>query len=104
MKDSTPDRQNVDQQLAVLRSQMPDVYKSIQAEAAARGRVVYEWVRRALRGEPDLFYAFERGYVMGTPFSDPTVMGEIAACMVAFGRCSVCIFARPGTEAAHGAD
>lgn len=103
MDTPTTEKQNVDAQIAVIKSQMPEVYKSIQAEAAKRGRVVFEWVRRALRGEPNLFYAFERGHVMGTPFNDSSVMPEIAACMVAFGRCSVCIFAKGG-EPAGGAD
>lgn len=99
MDSQTAVKVNVDDKIAVIKAQMPETYKTIQAEAAKRGRGLFETVRRGLRGEANQFYAFERGHVVGTPFSDTAVTAEIAACMVAFGRCSVCIFAPQGGPA-----
>lgn len=104
MDTRTAEQQHVEQQLALIRGEMPEVYKSIQAEAAKRGRVVFQWVRRALRGEPNRFYAFERGHVVGTPFTLPEVMPAIAQSMVQFGAVHVCLFGPDDTPADGGVD
>lgn len=80
----------VDQQIAEIKTHMPEVYKSIQAKAAEVGKVAYAYVRRGLRGEPNCFYAFERGRVVGTPFSVTDIQSVVAMHMVTFG-CSSCL-------------
>lgn len=75
----------VDQQIAEIKIHMPEVYKSIQAKAAEVGKVAYALVRRGLRGEPNCFYAMERGRVVGTPFSVTDIQASVALLMVTFG-------------------
>jgi hypothetical protein len=77
--------ETVDQQIANIKARMPQVYQAIQARAAAVGKTAFAFVRRGLRGEPNCFYAFERGHVVGTPFNRTDVMPNTAYCMVAFG-------------------
>jgi len=80
-----------------IKTFMPETYKSIQAKAQEIGNDAYTLVRRGLRGEPNCFYAFERGRVVGTPFAKTDVMAETAKYMVNFGCAHVCIFdAMPG--------
>lgn len=80
----TPAKSNVDAKLAEIRDRMPSVYAAIQQAAKARGNKVYAWVRDGLRGEPDRFYAMERGRVVGTPFCQ-AVMADVAQNMVQWG-------------------
>lgn len=80
-----------------IKAHMPETYKSIQSRAVEAGNVAYEYVRRGLRGEPNCFYAFERGRVMGTPFSIPDIPREAAYWMVTFGCAHVCIWAEAVT-------
>ncbi len=75
----------VEQQIVHIKANMPETYKSIQAKAQAIGKVAFAYVRRGLRGEPNCFYAFERGYVVGTPFTLTEVARDIAQYMVTFG-------------------
>lgn len=77
--------QTVDQQIASIKANMPQVYQAIQARAQAVGKVAFAFVRRGLRGEANCFYAFERGHVVGTPFNRTDVMPTTAYYMVAFG-------------------
>jgi hypothetical protein len=83
---------------------MPETYASIKAKAEEVGTDAYVLVRRGLRGEPNCFYAFERGRVVGTPFNLPEVTRDIAQYMVMFGCAHACIFAMVQKEVAHGAD
>jgi hypothetical protein len=76
-----------------IKAYMPETYASIQAKAKDVGNVAYEWVRRGLRGEANCFYAFERGRVVGTPFSESDVTRETAYFMVTFGCAHVCMWA-----------
>lgn len=97
--------QTVDQQIANIKANMPETYKSIQAKARpvkdSAGKVAYEnpeafsLVRRGLRGEPNCFYAFERGHVVGTPFNLVEITRDIAQYMVTFGVTHACIWAAP---------
>lgn len=76
----------VEQQLATIKRDMPRTYASIQDKAARVGRVAYAMVRRSLAGQPNLFYAMERGYVVGTPFAaDQPITDDVAKAMVCFG-------------------
>ena len=51
----------IEQQIADIKAHMPEVYKSIQAKAAAIGKPAFALVRKGLRGDANCFYAFERG-------------------------------------------
>lgn len=80
----------VEQQIAEIKAHMPEVYKGIQAKAAQIGKPAYALVRRGLRGEPNCFFAFERGRVVGTPFNVTNVMAVVAQNMVQFGaKCAL---------------
>lgn len=87
----------VDAQLAVLKQHMPDTYREIQAKAAAIGKPAYNFVRRGIAGQPNMFYAMERGVVMGTPFDLPGVSEEIARLIVQFG-CTFLIMWAPEAQ------
>lgn len=98
---------DVTAQIDEIKAHMPETYASIRAKARDVGNVAYEWVRRGLRGEPNCFYAFERGRVVGTPFTLVEVSRDIAQYMVTFGCTYVCIWACPAEKtlgAANGTD
>lgn len=88
---------NVDEQVAKIKQYMPETYKSIQAKAAAIGKPAFGLVRRGLRGEPNCFWAMERGHVVGTPFGLSEIERDIAQYMVTFGCTFVCIWAESVT-------
>ena len=46
---------------------------------------VTEIVNRGMRGEPDCFYAFEAGHVVGTPFYPAVYMEELARAVARIG-------------------
>jgi hypothetical protein len=94
---------NVEAQIAEIKANMPMVYKAIQDRAEKIGKTAYALVRRGLRGEPNCFYAFERGHVVGTPFSQGDIMAEVAKHMVNFSCGFVVIWSKEG-EAVHGAN
>lgn len=75
-----------------IKQHMPETYKSIQAKAAEIGNDVYVLVRRGLRGEPNCFWAMERGHIKGTLFDMPDVQRDVAWAMVGFGCAHACIF------------
>ena len=93
------DTGNVEQVVADIKAHMPEVYKSIQAQAELRGREAYALVRRGIAGQAGCFYAFERGRVVGTPFDDRAVMDEVAGAMVRFGCSHVVIWPAPAKGA-----
>ena len=94
MDTRTPQGSKVDvtAKITEIKGFMPDTYKSIQARAAKFGNTAFEYVRRGLRGEPDCFYAFEGGRVVGTPFHQTDVMPTAAYYMVAFGLNAVVVW------------
>lgn len=94
---------SIEEQIAEIRAHMPEVYKGIQAKAQELGKPAYALVRRGLRGEPNCFYAFERGRVVGTPFVVTDIMAEVARYMVQFGCSHVCIWPAAGEGSVHGA-
>lgn len=81
-----------------IKRYMPETYASIKGKAANIGNDAYVLVRRGLRGEPNCFYAFERGRVVGTPFTLVEVARDVAQFMVTFGASHCCIWAQPATE------
>ncbi len=102
----------------LIKTRMPETYKSIQLRekglieevngqpvvmVPAYGKAVYNLVRRGIRGEPNMFYAFERGHVVGTPFGLQEVARDVAQSMVTFGCAHVCIFAEVFQGATNGA-
>ena len=62
---------NVDDQLALIRREMPMTYAAIKAWAGQVGSKAYEMVRRGLRGEYRCFYASEAGHSLGVEWSCP---------------------------------
>lgn len=83
-----------DKVVATIKAHMPQVYAAIQAKGAEIGREAFALVRRAARGEPDCFYAFEGGRVVGQPFCQ-AVMADIAILMVEFGSTYLVIWPQP---------
>lgn len=97
---------DVSAQIDEIKRFMPETYKAIKTKAADIGNEAFVLVRRGLRGEPNQFYAFEAGRVVGTPFNLVDVNRDIAQIMVTFGCAHVCIWAEPtpaAAGAAHGA-
>jgi hypothetical protein len=77
--------------IAEIKAHMPEVYRAIQARAVEQPGT-FGLVRRALAGEPNCFYAIERGRAVGTPFNMTDIMAEVAKTMVQFGCTYVCIW------------
>ena len=90
---------SIEEQIALIKGRMPETYKAIQAKAGEIGKAAFGLVRRGLKGEANCFYAFERGHVVGTPFSHGPVPAEVAQYMVQFGGAFVCIWSMPTTDA-----
>lgn len=85
------DKATEEQRLSDIKDRMPDTYAAIHRKAGEIGKQAFNLVRRAVRGEPDCFYAIERGRVAGTPFCQ-AVMAEVAVQMVEFGCTYLCIW------------
>lgn len=83
------------ERLDVIKNHMPETYKSIQSKAQEMGKQAFALVRRGLRGEPNCFWAMERGHVVGKPFSLQDVQRDIAQYMVTFGCEHVVVWAEP---------
>lgn len=75
----------IDAQLKVIKDHMPETYKAIQEKAGLIGNTAFNFVRRGVAGQPNKFYALERGRVVGTPFDLPGVADEVARVIVQFG-------------------
>lgn len=86
----------IEEQIAEIKANMPEVYKAIQAKAQEIGRPAFSLVRRGLAGEANCFYAFERGRVVGTPFNRTDIMAEIAKYMVQFGCSHIVVWSNEG--------
>jgi hypothetical protein len=86
--------ETVEQQIASIKAHMPRVYEAIKAMAAEKGKPTFGFVRRGLKGEPNCFYASERGHVMGAPFNQAEATVDIACCMVRFGVSHFVIWSR----------
>lgn len=103
-RDGQQQQVDIEAQVRDIKARMPETYKSIQAKAGLIGRDAYGYVRRSLAGQPNLFYAVERGHVVGTPFTLTDITADVALAMVAFGVGSLVMWGKaPEAEAAHGA-
>ena len=103
--DTTRTTDEVEAIKRTIKAHMPETYKAILQRSADTdlGRDAFALVTRGLRGEPNCFYALERGHVVGTPFNLPNVTPELASVIVRFG-CSFLVMWAPDTykEPAHG--
>lgn len=68
--------------IATIKTRMPETYKSIKAKAEVLGKSAYALVRAGIKGQPNCFYAFERGNVVGTPFTLTEISRDVAQLMV----------------------
>lgn len=98
----TRSAEEVEHQIGEIKAHMPETYKTIQAKAQEIGKQAYALVRAGLRGEPNRFFAMERGLVMGTPFNLLGLQEEAAVQMVRWGCAYVCIFGQPLQEVQDG--
>lgn len=96
---------DVQTELAKIKTHMPRVYEAINAKAdhdkawKDRKPGLRAFVRRGVAGEPNCFYAFEAGHVVGTPFNLPEVSRDVAQYMVTFGVSHLCIWPEPLAQA-----
>lgn len=68
------------------RDVMPEVWKHLGEYRRQYGDAhVRECIRRGMAGEPDWFYAFEAGHVVGAPFTVDSVLGRVMCASVALG-------------------
>lgn len=91
-----------DKQIETIKAYMPSTYEAVQAKADEIGREAFALVRRGARGEPNCFYAFERGRVVGTPF-DQAVTPEVAQLIVRFGATFLCMWPESAVRGDDGA-
>ncbi len=83
---------------------MPGVWAQLKAWKAEWGvEHVAQCIRRGMAGEPDWFYAFEAGQVVGTPFQADTVLAEQIGQAAALGIRFAAVMRPPLKEAADGA-
>lgn len=67
-----------------LRDRMPTVAKMIDEKRALWGDIhVKDCIKAAMQGEPNRFYAFEAGLVVGTPFDPASIDFEPAMKLAA---------------------
>ena len=78
-----------------IKSEMPEVYATIQ-RYAAKDKTVWRLVRLGLTGKPDCFWASERGFVVGAPFTRFAKAVEVSRLMARFGCAHVCMIAGHG--------
>lgn len=79
-----------------LRSAMPETAKWVDQQRRKLGAThVNSCLRRAMKGEPGLFYAIECGHVLGTPASLDTPMGNAQRWAVVMGTTFAGFIATP---------
>lgn len=89
-----------------MREVMPETARWVDKAREKWGaEYVNDCVRRAIAGEPGLFYAMENGYLLGTPFhaADPNKIHELQRFAIVAGSPFAAFMARP-KEGANGAD
>jgi hypothetical protein len=100
----------VEAEIGIIKTLMPQTYKAIQAKASEIGSLAYKQVRAGIRGQKNQFYAVEGGHVVGTPFANmPGLCAEAALLMVQYGASYLAMWGEVQTpaqpqEAAHGAN
>lgn len=77
--------------MADLRSSMPKVAKIVDQMRADLGKAwVDQCIAAATKGQPDQFYAIERGHVVGTPFTlDTELAQQMSLCFMVGGAGAV---------------
>ncbi len=81
------------------RDAMPGVWAQLGEYRRLYGDAhVSECIKRGMAGEPDWFYAFEAGRVVGTPFTADVVQRNVRLAVALGGRFAVVI--RPGAAVA----
>lgn len=75
----------VDAVIATIKTQMPETYNSIRDKAKTLGPATYALVRAGIKGQPNCFYAFENGHIVGTPFSLTDIARDVAQFMCTLG-------------------
>lgn len=86
-----------------LRLEMPRVSEFVDQRRVIDGA---EWVnaciKRAMKGEPNLFYAIEGGHVLGSPFTADKYVKEVLELAVYLGTGYVVVMApKKAPDAAH---
>lgn len=90
--------------IATIKAKMPRTYASIQAKATEIGRQAFAMVRRSIAGEPNLFWAMEAGYVVGTPFAaEQRISADVAQLMVQVACDRVTLWGTVQPAVQHGA-
>jgi hypothetical protein len=84
--------EEVEAVIATIKAHMPETYQAIKDKAATLGKAAFGMVRAGIKGEPNCFYAFEAGHVVGTRFNQPDVQAHIAMGMVTLGISSWAIW------------
>lgn len=75
---------------------MPNVARLVDEQRSVMGQKhVDECIRAAIGGKPDLFYAFEAGHVLGTPFERDTVVSDAVRICVTLGGSYAMVIAKP---------
>ena len=87
-----------------IKDHMPETYKAIQEKAGKVGNLAFKLVRASLKGEPNRFYAIERGHVAGTPFDMGNVSDEIARLALQFGISYLIMWAPEAQQAQQQID
>ena len=73
-----------------IKMRMPAVYESI-CDKAGRDPSTWGKVRRGLAGQPNQFWAYEAGVVVGTPFTHMPQLQQVGALVAQMGCAHVCI-------------
>lgn len=84
-KTPTKSAEEVEAVIATIKGRMPEVYKAIQSKADTLGKLAFALVRSGIKGQPNCFYAFEHGHVVGTPFTLHDINRDVAQLMVTLG-------------------
>jgi hypothetical protein len=83
---------------------MPRVWEEIGRLKMQYGtQWVTECIRRGQAGEPDWFYAFEAGHVVGTPFRADARLAQWLQLAVALGGRHACVMRPKPEEPTDGA-
>jgi len=81
-----------------LRQHMPETAKWVDQKRQELGaEFVNGCIRRALKGEPGLFYALERGHVLGTPFPATHPIADSQTYAITMGCSFAGFIATPAT-------
>lgn len=74
------------------RDVMPEVWKKLGEYRKTYGdEHVRQCIERGMAGEPDWFYAFEAGRIVGTPFTVDAVQSHLRVSVALGGKFAVVI-------------